>query len=126
MLKKYSKFKPFTEAEAWALFRLAAFGEAIGWTILITGLLLAHFLHNNLPVLIAGQFHGLLFLIYLAAAVSMSPSLGWPRAKIMLAAACSVPPYGTLLFELWQSHNLRRDRVRFILHNLYLAQLAGS
>ena len=58
--------KPFTEREAWGLFRLAAFGEAFGWTILILGVAINRYNLTGakyaLPI--AGQIHGSLFLIY--------------------------------------------------------------
>lgn len=126
MITKYQNFRPFTEAEAWVLFRLAAIGEAIGWTILITGLILAHFLHNDLPVLIAGQFHGVLFLIYFAAVIAVSPSIPWGLRKTLLAAACGVPPYGSLVFEVWQSHKMNQGKLSLTLCGLYLSRLAVS
>ncbi|HEX5447718.1 MAG TPA: DUF3817 domain-containing protein [Candidatus Saccharimonadales bacterium] len=125
-LQRYYNFKPFTEMEAWTLFRLAAFGEALGWTLLITGIILSHFLHTNLPVLIAGQFHGILFLIYFAAAALTAPSLSWRPRRIITAIVCGVPPYGSLLFELWQSHRQNRDRLKITLGNSYLTQLTTS
>ena len=123
MLSRYYSFKPFTEAEAWTLFKLAAYGEALGWTILITGMALGHFLHSGLPVLIAGQFHGVLFLIYFAAAALLSPSLSWPPKRILTAIISGVPPYGSLIFELWQAHNLKLSRLNTILGSLYLVGL---
>ena len=125
MLNKYFSFKPFSASEAWTIFKLAAFGEAIGWTVLITGVILGHYLHSSLPVLIAGQFHGILFLIYLATAVLASPSLFWRPGKILLAVACGVPPYGSLVFELWQAHRLNRHKLRFTLQTVYLTRLSS-
>lgn len=108
----------FSEQEAWKLFRLAAFAEAVGWSLLIGGICLSRFvLHGNHdPITIAGQLHGLLFMTYLAACVVLAPSLHWSWYKSIVALAFSVPPYGSLLFERWaailrrakQSHDLRQ------------------
>jgi len=117
MLAGYRRFKPFKEDEAWLLFKLAAFGEAGGWTILISGLLIKHFFtpKSNIPVLLAGQTHGMLFLIYIVAALVLAPSLGWSFRRTLIAGLLSIPPYGSLIFELWaaagrRKHSLRRLR----------------
>lgn len=126
MIRKYQNFRPFSEAEAWGLFRLAAIGEAVGWTILITGIILSRFIHNSLPVLIAGQFHGVLFLIYFAVTAAVSPSIPWRPREILLAIACGVPPYGSLAFELWQSHKKSANKLKVSIKREYLNQLASG
>lgn len=108
MLKRYKDFRPFTETEAWTLFRLAAIAEAVGWSLLITGILLRDYvMHgNNDPVTIAGQIHGMLFLSYIAAVIVCAPSLGWSLPRTLVAGLCSVPPYGSLVYE-WLSSRHR-------------------
>lgn len=110
LLRKLEATKPFTEQEAWSLFRLAALSEAFGWTLLISGILVEHFklpLHRY-AVPIAGQIHGLIFLAYFGILLATYTSLGWPRLKFVFAAAAGVPPYGTLVFELWAAHQRRK------------------
>ena len=123
-LRKFESAKPFTEHEAWTLFRLAAIGEACGWTLLLTGIGLKQYvLHgNNVPVLIAGQFHGTMFLIYAAAAVVLYPSLGWSRKRAFIATLTSVPPYGSIIFEQWAAH--RRWRGELTTYHQYLTYAA--
>ncbi|HEX7368344.1 MAG TPA: DUF3817 domain-containing protein [Candidatus Saccharimonadales bacterium] len=106
--------RPFTEHEAWLLFRVAALAEAGGWTMLITGLALKQYvLHgNNVPVLIAGQIHGMIFFAYIIAALGLYPSLGWTRYKAIIAGLASVPPYGSLLFERWEARQRRHKALR--------------
>lgn len=113
LLQRFETNRPFTEHEAWLLFRLAAYSEAVGWTLLIAGIALKRYvLHgNNLPVLITGQFHGTLFIIYLVAAIGLYPSLGWSRLKSFVAILASAPPYGSLLFEQWAAHKRRHEQV---------------
>jgi integral membrane protein len=124
LLAKFESAKPFTDAEAWSLFRLAAIGEACGWTMLIAGITLKQYvLHgNNVPVLIAGQIHGTLFIIYIVAALALYPSLGWSRGKAILAGLASIPPYGSIIFEQWAAH--RRSRTAIITYNRCLAYVS--
>jgi integral membrane protein len=112
--KQFETLRPFTNDEAWMLFRLAAIAEAGGWTLLITGILWKRFLTpgNNLPVLLAGQIHGMIFLTYLVAAAGLYPSLGWSRKRAFVAVLASVPPYGSLLFEQWAARSRSRHALR--------------
>lgn len=111
LLRKFEQAKPFTESEAWLLFRIAAISEACGWTLLIIGIgLKQYMLHgNNAPVLITGQLHGTIFLIYIVAALGLYPSLGWSRKRTMVAGLASIPPYGSLLFEQWAARSRRKS-----------------
>lgn len=99
---RYQAFKPFSEPEAWQIFKLAAFGEAIGWTLLIIGIFTRDVLMGGRgpAVHITGQIHGMLFTFYVVAVLVLAPSLGWPLWRIVVAGACSVPPYGSLLYEI--------------------------
>jgi integral membrane protein len=118
---KYRAFQPFTPAEAWQLFRLAAIGEAVGWTLLISGILLSRLpvSWDQIPVQLAGRTHGVLFLIYATAVIVLSPSMGWSWKRIIIGTAASVPPYGSLVFEMWASHRKHHDEfnlLRIFLH----------
>lgn len=126
LLENYRNFKPFTGQEAWFLFKLAAWGEAIGWTLLISGIICGKIIHNNIPVLITGQFHGILFLIYITASITLAPSLGWTLKRTLTAGLCSVPPYGSLVFELWQSKIINSRELRLLMHSLYLSRLPAA
>lgn len=114
LLEKFESIQPFTDAEAWLLFRLAAFAEAFGWTLLISGIFCKRYIvhGNNIPVLIAGQIHGTLFLIYLVAAVILYSSLHWTRMRALVAILASVPPYGSLVFELWSARSRKRAELK--------------
>lgn len=105
--------RPFREEEAWLLFKIAAFAEAFGWTLLILGILSQRlWFHSNTPVLITGQLHGTIFLGYIAAALGLYPCLGWPRRQAFAAAVASVPPYGSLIFEQWAAYRRHRAKIR--------------
>jgi integral membrane protein len=120
LIKKYEQFTPFTDSEAWGLFRIAAFSEAIGWSLLIIGILLGQYVFpgSSVPVKIAGRVHGTLFLIYIAAAILLYPSQGWSRKRTLFAAVASVPPFGSLLFEQWAAHKRNRNRIT---HSIFLS-----
>lgn len=92
----------FSDKEAWGIYRIAAFGEAIGWTLLIAALGAQKYLMhgNKILVLFAGQIHGLLFFAYIAAVLGTYASLGWSFKKAFLIGLMSVPPYGTLIAEM--------------------------
>ena len=101
VIGKFETHKPFTPAEAWTIFKLFAFAEAIGWTILIAALLIDHYKlpGKNLAIPIAGQIHGTIFLAYFAVVFFVYPSLGWKRTITLFAFLAGVIPYGTLIFE---------------------------
>lgn len=88
------------------LFKIAAITEAVGWTLLILGIGIEKYIlpGNNVSVLLAGRVHGVLFLLYLIAAVGLYPTLGWSRKKSFFALLASVPPYGSLVFEQWAKY----------------------
>lgn len=104
--RQYKRFRPVTDHEAWAVFRMAAIAEAVGWTMLVIGIICKHipFAYNEVPVQIAGRLHGVLVLLYGIAALLLAPSLRWDWWKILFAIAASVPPYGSLAFEQWAAH----------------------
>jgi integral membrane protein len=112
LLHSFESLRPFTEAESWWLFRAAAFAETIGWTLLIVGIILEHYLGTHTYVTIAGRIHGTWFLVYMAACVVLYPSLGWSRWRALTALACSAPPYGSLLFERWAAHRRKSHGFR--------------
>jgi integral membrane protein len=114
LLTKFESYQLFSEKDAWSLFRLAAICEACGWTMLITGILLKRYVTvgNNVPVLIAGQIHGMLFLSYIVAVVVLYANLGWSRKRMLVAGMASVPPYGSLIFEQWAAYKRRSKALK--------------
>lgn len=102
-LSKLEAIQPFNEPQAWGLYKIAALSEAVGWTILITGILIRHYrlAGYRYAVPIAGQIHGTIFLVYFGVLLATYSSLRWSRTKFIAAALAGVPPYGTLVFEQW-------------------------
>ena len=120
LLSKFESARPFTHDEAWLLFRIFAFGEAVGWTLLIIGITVERYVTpgNDTAVLIAGNIHGTIYLAYFAVALVLYPSLGWGRSRGVLAVLVGIPPYGSLVFELWEAH--RRSAHGFKTYQQYL------
>lgn len=85
------------------LFKIAAITEAVGWSMLISGIVISTYITpgNEIAVQMAGRIHGTLFLIYVTAVLTLSPSLGFTLPKTIVAGLCSAPPYGSLIFEIW-------------------------
>lgn len=99
----YDSFTPFSDEEAWWIFKIAAFAEALGWTLLIVGIICKQipFTGNEIPVAIGGRIHGMVFVAYIMAVLATGPSMRWSFLKIIIAGLFSIPPYGSLVFEQW-------------------------
>lgn len=108
---KFETNQAFTENEAWGLFKIAAFAEAVGWTLLITGIVLEHLTGSHAYVAVAGRIHGTLFFGYMAAA-GLYPNLRWNRWQALIALLASVPPYGSLIFEQLASYQRRTNHAK--------------
>lgn len=122
-LRKLEATQPFTESEAWGLFRIAALSEAFGWTLLITGILINHY-HlpgHHFAVPLAGQIHGTIFIAYFGILIAVYSSLEWSRQKFLLAVLAGIPPYGTLVFEQWTAHKRRATQRQVYFHSMLLA-----
>ena len=104
---------------------MAAFSEAVGWTLLITGITIRYFglPGRDIAVPIAGQIHGTIFLIYFGVMAAIYGSLGWSRRKFLLAVLAGVPPYGSLIFEQWMARGYRKAKLRHLASLALMDQL---
>lgn len=128
LINKVEAIKPFSENEAWVLFKIVALSEAVGWALLISALLIHK---NKLPgqsiaIPIAGQIHGIFFIAYFVILIATYSSLEWSRSKFIVAVISGVPPFGTLIFEQFVAH--RRDNIKMKIHlsNLILVMLSDK
>jgi integral membrane protein len=119
----YQQFTPFTDDQAWTLFKIAAIAEAVGWTLLIGGILLRDYVlaGNGIPVTIAGRIHGMVFVGYVLAVLALAPSLGWSWYRTLIAGAFSVPPYGSLVYELWSAGQRKLHRLKRLIVSASMA-----
>ena len=125
LLSKLEANRPFTETEAWTLYRIVALSEAVGWTLLISGIFIRHFKlpGDRIAVPIAGQIHGTIFLIYFAVLITTYTSLYWSRKKFLLAILAGIPPYGTLVFEQWEARTRRRRNRQVFFRSFMLSEM---
>ena len=97
----YHKMHWFSDADAWMLFRLAAFTEAIGWTLLISSIISRRL---GMPgadifVSIAGTLHGVFFLCFIAILLATARSMEWGIWRILSGLAAGNIPYASVAFE---------------------------
>lgn len=89
-------------------FRLLALAEALSWAGLLTGMFFKYVaVGNDIGVTVFGPVHGLLFVLYVVAALLLHRRLGWTRPTLLLALSASVPPFGTVVFERWATRTGR-------------------
>ncbi len=84
------------------LFLVVAVAEAISWAGLLTGMYFKYLTDaGELGVQIFGPIHGGIFVAFVLLTLLVSRTLGWSRWTTLAGLACSVPPFATLVFELW-------------------------
>lgn len=90
------------------LFKIVAVAEALSWSGLLVGMYLKHIAGTTeAGVHFFGPVHGALFVAYVGLALVLARSLRWTPWVSMLALACSVPPFATVVFEVWASRTGR-------------------
>ncbi|MGV9412838.1 DUF3817 domain-containing protein [Nocardia sp. NPDC003693] len=83
-------------------FRFVAVLEAVSWALLIVGMICKRLDEPIMwPVKVFGMFHGAVFVAFLIVALLAARELKWPWWVALLALASSIPPFFTVLFELW-------------------------
>ena len=83
-------------------FRVVAFLEAVSWAGLLTGMFFKYVTESGeLGVQVFGPIHGTVFIVYVALALVTSRIQKWSIPVTIVALAASIPPFFTVLFELW-------------------------
>lgn len=89
-------------------FRAVAIAEAFSWAGLLVGMLFKYVLSDNeIGVQIFGPIHGGVFIAYVAMCLVAWRTFGWRPLTGILALASSIPPFCTVLFEVWADRNGR-------------------
>lgn len=95
-------------------FRLVAFAEALSWAGLLTGMFFKYVVDaGEQGVHVFGPIHGAVFVAYVVLALLSWWRLRWSLPTAFLALAASVPPFCTVLFEVWADRTgrlVRSDR----------------
>jgi integral membrane protein len=96
-----------------AIFRVIAVIEALTWVGLITGMVLKYGpAQNQSGVHLFGPLHGAAFLAYLVCVLLVRSAFRWSRGLTLLALVCSVPPFASVVLELWAERTGRLDPAR--------------
>lgn len=97
----YHKTHWFTDQDAWMLYKLFAFGEAVGWTLLISAIIYRRFDMplDDIFVSIAGTVHGLLFMLYFVFTLITIRSMEWGVWRTAGALAAGTAPYTSVAYE---------------------------
>lgn len=83
-------------------FQLVAILEAISWAGLLAGMYLKYLSDfGEVGVKIFGPIHGGMFIAYVLATLLVSRTLRWSTRTTLAGLACSIPPFATLVFEVW-------------------------
>ena len=89
-------------------FTAVAVLEALTWLGLLVGMWFKWVAGTTeAGVHLFGPLHGGAFVLYVLTALVASRVLRWSGGVTLLALAASVPPLGTLVFELWLTRSRR-------------------
>lgn len=91
-------------------FRVVAFAEAVSWLGLLIGMFLKRVTETTeAGVQIFGPIHGGVFMLYVALTLVVSRIQRWSVVTTLLALAASIPPFATVVFELWAKRTGKLD-----------------
>ena len=84
-------------------FRFFAVLEALSWLGLLTGMAFKYLPAegNEIGVKIFGPVHGCVFVVFLLVALVTAREFEWHWKTTILALLSSIPPFFTVLFEVW-------------------------
>ncbi|WP_207839445.1 DUF3817 domain-containing protein [Williamsia soli] len=107
------------------LFRIVAIAEAITWLALLIAMFFKWVLGHEEAVAVPGMVHGIVFVVYVLITIATAFVFGWNRTIVetplpkvsfrlrlpitIWALAASIPPFGTLFFEVWAKRNGHLD-----------------
>jgi len=95
-----ASFDPRTVA---GRFRLFAVLEALSWLGLLVGMAFKYLPAdgNEIGVKIFGPTHGAIFVLFLLTALLTAREFEWNWKITLLALLSSIPPFFTVIFEVW-------------------------
>jgi integral membrane protein len=81
-------------------FRIIAFLEGLSFLlILFVTMPLKYYFQSPTPNLVVGMFHGILFMVYIYAALRLKLSENWDTRLTLKTLAASLIPFGTFYME---------------------------
>ena len=95
------------------LFRAVAVAEAITWVGLLAGMYVKYLPETSeLGVKVFGPIHGAVFVLYVVITLLTARRLRWSPGTTLLALVASIPPFATVVFEIWARRTGRLEAVR--------------
>ena len=95
------------------LFRAVAVAEAITWVGLLAGMYVKYVPETSeLGVKVFGPIHGAVFVLYVVITLVTARRLRWSPGTTLLALVASIPPFATVVFEIWARRTGRLEAVR--------------
>ncbi|MET8653644.1 MULTISPECIES: DUF3817 domain-containing protein [Nocardia] len=90
-------------------FRFFAVLEALSWLGLLIGMAFKYIPEpgNEIGVKIFGPIHGAVFVLFLLSALLAARELRWNWLTTILALLSSIPPFFTVVFEVWAARTGR-------------------
>ncbi|MEV0294579.1 DUF3817 domain-containing protein [Nocardia sp. NPDC050710] len=84
-------------------FRFFAVLEALSWLGLLVGMGFKYLPDpgNEVGVKIFGPVHGTIFILFVLTALLAARELNWTWKTTVLALLSSIPPFFTVIFEVW-------------------------
>ena len=84
------------------VFRALAISEAVTWALLLTGMFLKYVTETTeLGVQVFGMVHGVVFIAYCLVTILVAIDQRWSLARTVLGLGAAVPPFATLIFEVY-------------------------
>ncbi len=112
----YNSMHWFSDADAWMLFRLAAFTEAVGWTLLISAIAARKLgmPGADIAVSMAGTVHGVFFLCFFAVLIVTARSMEWGPWRVIGGLAAGNLPFASVMFERVMSYHRKKYPKRIL------------
>lgn len=83
------------------IFRVVAIVEALTWIALLIAMVVKYGFEKEEAVAIPGMVHGIAFMVFLVVAALTAYTFKWNRWVTIAALASSIPPCGTVAFDVW-------------------------
>ena len=83
--------------------RVMAFAEAVSWALLLTGMYFKYLATDPTPVLVTifGSIHGAIFVAFGILTLQLWQRLKWTHPVLIMGCLSTIPPFCSVLFELW-------------------------
>ncbi|WP_285593902.1 DUF3817 domain-containing protein [Kineosporia sp. NBRC 101731] len=91
-------------------FRVVAFAEAVSWLGLLIGVYLKRVAETTeVGVQVFGPIHGAVFVTYVLLTLCLARVRRWSIGTTVLGLAASIPPFFTVVFEIWAKRTGRLE-----------------